>query len=242
MPEAAPLMAHRAPRGTDGYRHLNLPGRSAGGRRTQPVHGRWQSGVGLGRSKQGVQKWRRAQRVYTRHYRCTRNWQHMQLGVLPQANRTGAGVRMLVHQAGVVVVHMQGQVIMVVVTVALGMHRHVFELAHPVGRHPRRQQRCRLPDQCQHQQDCASRTRHTARHTAGHCVSLATPPLVIRQATPQSCSERPAFPLGDDCLGNQTVARPRVSHQPPCAKLRPSVPEVQRQPHIVLRQRAGCGL
>ena len=137
---------------------------------TRPQNGRRQSGDGLGRPKQAVQKWRRPQRVGPGDYRRTRKWQYMQCGVLPQAKRMCARVRVLVHQPGVSVIQMQSLVIVVVVTVALGVDRDVVQLGHPVGRSPGGEQRSRLPDDSQHQQEGADR--------AGHAMSLAALPPV----------------------------------------------------------------
>jgi len=138
---------------------------------TRPVDGRWQSGGGLGRPKQGVQKWWGPQCVGQADYRRTRNWQHMQCGVLPQANRMCARVCMLVHQCGVVVIQMQSLVVVVVVTIALVMDRHVVQLGRPMGRYPGRKKRCRLPDNNQHQQKCANRARHARCLTSPFCSS-----------------------------------------------------------------------
>ena len=136
----------------------------------RPENGRWQSGDGHGRPKQAIQKWRRPQRVGPRDYRRSRKWQYMQCRVLPEAQRMCARVRMLVHQSSVSVIQMQRLVIVVVVTVALGMDRHVVQLGRPMGRNPGGEKRSRLPDDSQHQQECANR--------AGHGFSLtASPPF-----------------------------------------------------------------
>ena len=84
----------------------------------------------------------------------------MQYGVVPQAKRMCTGVHMLMYRSGIVVIKMQSLVIMVVVTIALGMDRHVVELVCPMGSNPGGEQRGRLPDNSQHQQKCANRAGH----------------------------------------------------------------------------------
>ena len=70
------------------------------------------------------------------------------------------GVRMLVYRSAVVVIQMQCLVIVVVVTVALDMHRHVGEFGCPMGANPGGEQRGRLPDDSQHQQEGANWAGH----------------------------------------------------------------------------------
>ena len=140
---------------------LALEGARATGDRQLPARNdRWQSGDDLRRPKQAVEKRRWTQRVGTGDYRRPGKWQHMQCGVLPQANQMGVRVRMLVHRPGVVFIQMQSPVIVVVVTVALGMDCHVVEFGRPAGRNPGGEQRGCLPGYSQHQQECANRARH----------------------------------------------------------------------------------
>ena len=167
MREAATRMAHG--QATGDSQALAVEGarkRSMGDYQTRPMNGRRQSGDGLGRPKQPVQEWRRSECVGPGDDCRARKWQYMQCGVLPQAQRLGARVRMLVHQPTVSVIQMQSLVIMVVVTVALGMDRHVVQLGRPMGRNPGGEERSRLPDDSQHQQECANRARH-ARSLTG---------------------------------------------------------------------------
>ena len=101
----------------------------------------------------------------------------MQVGVLPQAERMCACIRMLVHQPGVGVIQMQGLVIVVVVTVALRMDRQVVQLSRPMRGNPGREQRSRLPDNSQHQKECANWARHGLSLTASTPTQTEQIPL-----------------------------------------------------------------